>query len=551
MIDAYNELCTIQSVSSNHYYLIDALNAINIGGGGTDERFELPALVQLGANVNLLAPTGLLLTVISDTQINLAWTAGDNKSEGYKIESSTDGITFTEIASQAGVTYSNTGLTRGTIVHYRVRSYKGSVYSPYSNVENDCTTIDTILATIRDRFPSSNPALFTKDVNNDVEVQNSTTAGNHYLHSWNSLNKPKWTADEGVQYDGIKERLNTFSVTNPLPISWYIVIKHDTWQLNKTLFGGAVPLQIDINSVVETPFIRCDSESLSEQVNMEVGRWVIIRIIANGANSKFQINKRYPAHFNAGTKNTAGYNFGGLANNTNFAAISQLDGIFTSTADSDEDQNSIVNYLYKLYESKLQVIPDVTEKISVCLIGDSLTIYLTPNGGHTTNFFPEQTVRNIAEGGHGISNQVTEWGKLTYSLQASFKYVFVMLGVNEHTTSATVEAFVTKYQAFINQIRIEAPNTKIIGCTMTPVRNSAQWTEGALYAKYLGMNEAIKGNGATPVTGLDGVCYLHTEDLQDENGQVLAIYDESGDHIHVNDLGRQIIANRMQEFITA
>jgi len=52
MIDAYNELCTIQSVSSNHYYLIDALNAINIGGGGTAERFELPALVQLGANVN-------------------------------------------------------------------------------------------------------------------------------------------------------------------------------------------------------------------------------------------------------------------------------------------------------------------------------------------------------------------------------------------------------------------------------------------------------------------------------------------------------------------
>jgi lysophospholipase L1-like esterase len=56
MIDAYNELCTIQSVSSNHYYLIDALNAINIGGGGTDERFELPALVQLGTKVNPFIP---------------------------------------------------------------------------------------------------------------------------------------------------------------------------------------------------------------------------------------------------------------------------------------------------------------------------------------------------------------------------------------------------------------------------------------------------------------------------------------------------------------
>jgi len=54
MIDAYNELCTIQSVSSNHYYLIDALNAINVGGGGTSEIFELPALVQLGAKLNLL-----------------------------------------------------------------------------------------------------------------------------------------------------------------------------------------------------------------------------------------------------------------------------------------------------------------------------------------------------------------------------------------------------------------------------------------------------------------------------------------------------------------
>lgn len=87
MIDAYNELCTIQSVSSNHYYLIDALNAINIGGGGTAERFELPALVQLGANANpawVLNPyfsfpengisilAGKTLTIYGDTLVNTA-----------------------------------------------------------------------------------------------------------------------------------------------------------------------------------------------------------------------------------------------------------------------------------------------------------------------------------------------------------------------------------------------------------------------------------------------------------------------------------------------
>lgn len=82
MIDAYNELCTIQSVSSNHYYLIDALNAINIGGGGTAERFELPALVQLGEKLNQepLIPEGSLQF--------------ENTSEYIFFEGETEYITF-------------------------------------------------------------------------------------------------------------------------------------------------------------------------------------------------------------------------------------------------------------------------------------------------------------------------------------------------------------------------------------------------------------------------------------------------------------------------
>jgi fibronectin type 3 domain-containing protein len=90
------------------------------------------------------APSGLTASVVSSTQITLAWQDNSTNETGYKIERCTNqGCTsFAQIAQVgANVTaYSNTGLTGGTSYSYRVRATNATGDSGYSNVASATTT---------------------------------------------------------------------------------------------------------------------------------------------------------------------------------------------------------------------------------------------------------------------------------------------------------------------------------------------------------------------------------------------------------------------------
>jgi subtilisin family serine protease len=82
-------------------------------------------------------PSGLKATVNSSSKITLTWTDNSSSETGFKIERSTDGATFTQIATVGAnvTTYANTGLTANKTYYYRVRAYNGSPVfnSAYSN----------------------------------------------------------------------------------------------------------------------------------------------------------------------------------------------------------------------------------------------------------------------------------------------------------------------------------------------------------------------------------------------------------------------------------
>ena len=75
------------------------------------------------------APTGLTLTVVSTTSIKLTWTDASNNELGFRIYRSTDGTTYVKIKRVAihygsgTVTWTNTGLTAGTLYYYKVGAY--------------------------------------------------------------------------------------------------------------------------------------------------------------------------------------------------------------------------------------------------------------------------------------------------------------------------------------------------------------------------------------------------------------------------------------------
>jgi hypothetical protein len=81
------------------------------------------------------APGGLTATALSRNQIRLAWTDNSSNESGFRIQRSTNGVTFFTIATVgAGVTsYTSSALTANRTYWYRVRAYNASGNSAYSN----------------------------------------------------------------------------------------------------------------------------------------------------------------------------------------------------------------------------------------------------------------------------------------------------------------------------------------------------------------------------------------------------------------------------------
>ncbi|MBI2932862.1 MAG: fibronectin type III domain-containing protein, partial [Planctomycetes bacterium] len=91
-------------------------------------------------------PGGLTATAMSTSQINLSWTAstdtGGSTLAGYKIERSTDGVTFSQIATTTTTTYSNIELLTGTRYYYQVRAYDlAGNNSAYTSIASDWTDV--------------------------------------------------------------------------------------------------------------------------------------------------------------------------------------------------------------------------------------------------------------------------------------------------------------------------------------------------------------------------------------------------------------------------
>jgi hypothetical protein len=81
------------------------------------------------------APTNLTAKAVAPTRIDLAWSDTSATEDGFRIERSKDGQTYTVIATVgANVTaFSDTGVTANTTYYYRVAAFNAGGVSGYSN----------------------------------------------------------------------------------------------------------------------------------------------------------------------------------------------------------------------------------------------------------------------------------------------------------------------------------------------------------------------------------------------------------------------------------
>jgi hypothetical protein len=87
------------------------------------------------------APTGLSASASACNQIDLSWTDNADNEDGFSIERSPDGSSFSEIDTVGAnvTTYNDTTVSELTTYYYQVRAYNSGGNSDYSNTDNATT----------------------------------------------------------------------------------------------------------------------------------------------------------------------------------------------------------------------------------------------------------------------------------------------------------------------------------------------------------------------------------------------------------------------------
>ena len=118
------------SPSTAYYYRVRACNT-----SGCSANAAASAVTQDGPPA---APSNLTANAVSATQINLSWTDNSLNEDGFSIERSLNGTTFTVIGTTGPnvTTFAATGLAKNTRYYFRVRALNELGSSAYSNTAN-------------------------------------------------------------------------------------------------------------------------------------------------------------------------------------------------------------------------------------------------------------------------------------------------------------------------------------------------------------------------------------------------------------------------------
>jgi hypothetical protein len=121
------------SPSETRHYRVRACNSAGCSGATSANATTLGAPPA--------APSNLSATAVGANRIDLSWADNSGNETGFAIERSTNGTTFTEVATVgANVTsYSDTGLSANTRYYHRVRAFNHLGSSAPSNTTNTRT----------------------------------------------------------------------------------------------------------------------------------------------------------------------------------------------------------------------------------------------------------------------------------------------------------------------------------------------------------------------------------------------------------------------------
>ena len=290
-------------------------------------------------------PSALTLTVDSDTQITLDWTNnGDTDYDGVSIERSTDGITYAEIdtGTAGDVQYVDAGLT-DNYYWYRIRYYRGTHYSAYSNVaynEAPLVIYDGNTVAWYDL------TTLTYDGANRVSEWADKLGSGHDLLQGVGANQPLLTAN-GVLFDGVSDFMQTLAFVYNQPQFIYFVGRQVTWTVGRRIYDGTIEQTGTLIQSALSPEII----SFNGIVNPVNNNWIlnnfgIIRQLNNGINSTLQVNQTPIINCNMNIFNMNGFTLATRGNTLSLYSNIEVKEIpLRRTADNAVTQTIIYDYL--------------------------------------------------------------------------------------------------------------------------------------------------------------------------------------------------------------
>lgn len=138
------------------------------------------------------APSSLSATATSSSSITVKWADNSSDESGFRLESSTNGVDFKEIATLGSgtISFTSSGLAPLTTYYFRVRAYNSSGNSGYSNVGS---------AKTQDVAPAE-PSAVGANNNGDgsatvgwVDASSNETGFEITRETWNSK-RSRWTS---------------------------------------------------------------------------------------------------------------------------------------------------------------------------------------------------------------------------------------------------------------------------------------------------------------------------------------------------------------------
>ena len=191
---------------------------------------------------------------------------------------------------------------------------------------------------------------------------------------------------------------------------------------------------------------------------------------------------------------------------------------------------------------------------SIMALGDSTIVAYLGQDNVLDFITTVQEKITLAVAGSTISDQSTVYQFAAHRETASA--TILQIGLNDLAYAEAASVAIARLQSLVNKVLIYTPTWgKVFVAKMSPCKarliSLYGPTDGLVsYEKWLSINDAISGGGGTPITGVHGRITAHEQLLNDGNGNLRPEYD-TGDGIHTNNAGRQVVAGAWQSSMVA